>query len=207
MSPENQKAFLEKYAMNSDHTEKMDSDHKDQLKAYCLLDEAGRQAHFDEHRATMKDKISDHKDTMKDKISDHKDTMKDKISDHKDTMKDKISDHKTHMVLRASALTDEQKAEVKAMHMELRNFKHSLKSNSTDLDKEEIRNQFMEKAKEFSMAWLSPRHQIAAGIDAQMVECRDGFSLVMKISNEKPICVKESTAEKLIERGIATSAT
>jgi len=75
-----------------------------------------------------------------------------------------------------------------------------------DLDKEEIRNQFMEKAKEFSMAWLSPRHQIAAGIDAQMVECRDGFSLVMKISNEKPICVKESTAEKLIERGIATSA-
>jgi hypothetical protein len=64
----------------------------------------------------------------------------------------------------------------------------------------------MEKAKEFAMTWLSPRHQVAAGIDAQMVECREEFSLVMKTSNASPICVKETTAEKLIERGIAISA-
>ena len=56
------------------------------------------------------------------------------------------------------------------------------------------------------MTWLSPRHQVAAGIDAQMVECREGFTLVMKTSNASPMCVKETTAEKLIERGIAITA-
>jgi hypothetical protein len=82
-----------------------------------------------------------------------------------------------------------------------------LRDKSVDDDtKQDIRDQFMEKAKEFSMTWLSPRHQIAAGIDAQMVECREGFTLVMKTSNTSPLCVKETTAEKLIERGIAITA-
>ena len=93
------------------------------------------------------------------------------------------------------------------MHEELRDFKHSLRDNSmSDSEKQEIRDQFMEKAKEFSMTWISPRHQVAAGIDSNMVECRENFVLVMKTSNASPICVKETTAEKLIERGIVISS-
>ncbi len=85
--------------------------------------------------------------------------------------------------------------------------KHTLRDQSVDdSEKQEIRNEFMEMAKEFSMTWLSPRHQVSAGIDAQMVECREGFKLIMKTSNSSPICVKETTAEKLIDRGIAISA-
>jgi len=228
MSTEDQAAFLEKYAMDSDHKDKMDSDHKDKMTEYCSLDEIEQKAFFEKHYAAMHDNKSDHKDSMKnslcdsendmecktwdhnynmiDKMSDHKDAMHDNKSNHKDSMTDKISDHKSHKVMKSSSLTDEQKSDIKAMHMELRDLKQSMRENSSDLDNEEIRNQFMEKAKEFSMAWLSPRHQIAAGIDAQMVECRDGNSLVMKTSNGAPICVKESTAEKLIERGIAFSA-
>jgi hypothetical protein len=139
-------------------------------------------------------------------MSDHPNTMNGAMSDHPNTMNGAMSDQRSYKFLKASTLSDEQKDDIRAMHMELRDFKHSLRDNSTDIDKEEIRNQFMEKAKEFSMAWLSPRHQIAAGIDAQMVECREGLSLVMKTSNDKPLCVKESTAEKLIERGIAVTA-
>ena len=228
MSPADQAALLEKYPMDADHQGKMESDHKDKMAEYCLLDEAGRKALFDEHHATMTDKMSDHKYSMKnelcdskdgvecktwdhdynmtDKRSDHKDAMNGAMSDHKDVMTDKMSDHKSYKALKASALTDEQKSDIKAMHMELRDLKHSMKDTSSDLDKEEIQNQFMKKTKEFSMGWLSPRHQIAAGIDAQMVECREGHSLVLKTSNEAPICVKESTAEKLIKRGIAISA-
>jgi len=154
------------------------------------------------HKDT-KGEMSMHKDT-KGEMSMHKDTMKGEISDHKDSM---TSDRKHHKVLKASTLTDEQKNDVRAMHSELRDMKHSLRDRSVDdSTKQDIQNQFMEKAKEFSMTWLSPRHQVAAGIDAQMVECREGFALVMKTSNTSPLCVKETTAEKLIERGIAISA-
>ena len=187
MSEEDQAAHLEEYQKSEDHLVTMEE--------YCSLDESERDAFIEEH-----------KDAMKGTMSDHKDAMKGTMSDHKDAMKGEISDHKSRIVLRASTLTDEQKNDIKTMHSELRDFKHLLRDSSSDLDKEEIRNQFMEKAKEFSMTWLSPRHQTAAGIDAKMVQCHEGFSLVMKTSNATPMCVKESTAEKLIERGFAITA-
>ena len=63
-------------------------------------------------------------------------------------MEDKISEHKARTILRASTLTDEQKDGIKAMHEELRDFKHSLRDMSiSDSDKQEIRDQFMEKQK------------------------------------------------------------
>jgi len=196
MSEEDKAALTEKYPMASKYQDKM--------AEYCLLEDADRDAFIVEFMDSMKDKMSDYKDPMKDKISDHRDTMKDKISDHKDSMK---SENKTRTILRASTLTDEQKVDIRAMHSELRDFKHSLRDKSiSDLDKQEIRDQFMEKAKEFAMNWLSPRHQVAAGIDAQLVVCREGFELVMKTSNASPMCVKNTTAEKLIERGIAIYA-
>jgi hypothetical protein len=129
--------------------------------------------------------------------------MKETISEHKDSMKEKRKYH----VLKASSLTDEQKNDIKAMHSVLRDMKHSLRDKSVDdSQKQEIRNQFMEMTKEFSMTWLSPRLQVSAGIDAEMVECREGFELVMKTSNASPMCVKETTAEKLVKRGIAILA-
>jgi hypothetical protein len=229
MSEEDKADLIEKYHKSDDHLVEMEE--------FCSLDDTGREAFIEEHKDSMKDKMSDHKDTMTNKMcehgddmecemcehgddmgckmSDHKDSMGDKMSDHKDSMGDKMSDHKNsmssdvkhHTVLKASTLTDEQKNDVRAMHSELRDMKHSLRDKSVDdTTKQSIRDQFMEKAKEFSMTWLSPRHQTAAGIDAQMVECHENFVLVMKTSNASPICVKETTAEKLIERGIAISA-
>ena len=177
------------------HIEEKDKseEHLEQMNEYCTLDEAGRDAFISEHKSSMKDKMSEHKDKMKDKISDHKDSMK--------------SDLKPKSILRASTLSVEQKDEIKAMHSELRDLKHSLRDQSiTDSEKETLRDKFIEKAKDFAMTWLSPRHQVAAGIDAQLVECREGYELVMKTSNATPLCVKHTTAEKLIERGIAVSA-
>jgi len=196
MSEEDKIALTEKYPMASKYQDKM--------AEYCLLEDADRDAFIDEFMDSIKDKMSEYKDSMKDKISDHRDTMKDKITDHKDSMK---SENKTRTILRASTLTDEQKVDIRAMHSELRDFKHSLRDKSiSDSDKQEIRDQFMEKAKELAMTWISPRHQVAAGIDAQQVECRVDFELVMKTSNASPMCVKDTTAEKLIERGIAIYA-
>jgi hypothetical protein len=174
------------------------------MEEYCALDDEGRDAFIEEHKDSMKKDRYEHKESMKEKASDHKESMKEKASDHKESMK---SENKKKMILRASTLSHEEKDSIKAMHAELRDLKQSLRDKSiSDADKEDLRDQFMELAKEFSMTWLSPRHQTAAGIDAQLVECREGFELVMKTSNATPMCVKESTVDKLIQRGIAISA-
>ena len=47
---------------------------------------------------------------------------------------------------------------------------------------------------------------MTAGVDAAEVECREGFSLVMKASNGVPMCLKADTALKMIEKGIAVPA-
>ena len=208
LSEEDRTAHLEEYQKSKDHLVTMEE--------YCSLDESERDAFIEEHKDSMKGQMPDHKDSMKGQMPDHKDSMKGEMSTHSDSMKSTKSDHKnsmssqlkSHMILKASTLTDEQKDEIKAVHEELRGFKHSLRDNSmSDSEKQDMRDQFVEKAKEFSMTWLSPRHQVAAGIDANMVECRQGFALVMKTSNASPMCVKETTAEKLIERGIVISST
>jgi len=46
-----------------------------------------------------------------------------------------------------------------------------------------------------------PRHQIAKGILPYDVRCIEGLKLIFKSINGNPTCVKDSTAEKLFERG------
>ena len=52
--------------------------------------------------------------------------------------------------------------------------------------------------------FLSPRLQEKTGIEPLDVLCSQGLSLIQKISNNSPACVKPETAEKLIERGWAS---
>ena len=69
-----------------------------------------------------------------------------------------------------------------------------------------LREQFIEKAKEMQLAWISPRVQMNAGVDASEIECREGYSLVMKESNGVPMCLTADTALRMIEKGIAVPA-
>lgn len=56
------------------------------------------------------------------------------------------------------------------------------------------------------LAWINPRVQMTAGIVAGDVECREGFSLVMKASNGVAMCLKADTALKMIDRGLVVPA-
>lgn len=88
---------------------------------------------------------------------------------------------------------------------EMRDFKAELRdraSDMTDEEKQQLREEFIKKAKDLQLAWITPRTQIAAGIDAAEVECREGFTLVMKSSNGVPMCLKSDTALKMIDRGV-----
>jgi hypothetical protein len=129
------------------------------------------------------------------------------LSDEKrQELKMKFKDHISTML---SKLTDEQKADIKARHAEMKALKTELREKSTTLtdeEKQELRAEFIEKAKNMQFAWISPRHQVAAGIDAEEIECREGFSLVMKTSNGLPMCLKADTALRMIENGFAVPA-
>jgi len=47
---------------------------------------------------------------------------------------------------------------------------------------------------------------VTAGIDAEEIECREGFNLVIKILNGVPICVKADSTLRMIENGFAVHA-
>ena len=49
----------------------------------------------------------------------------------------------------------------------------------------------------------SPRMQVAHGVAAHDVKCKDGFELVLKSKNGAPACVKSASVQLLIERGWA----
>jgi len=117
--------------------------------------------------------------------------------------------YKKHMSKVRDNLSDERKSEIHDRIAEMKAFKAELRENSADMTDEqiqELRAEFIEKAKDMQLAWISPRHQMHVGIDAAEVECREGFSLVLKESNGVAMCLKADTALKMIDRGIAVPA-
>ena len=117
--------------------------------------------------------------------------------------------YQTHVSAMLGKLSDEQKADIKARHAEMKALKSELREKSstlTDEEKQELRAEFIEKAKSMQLAWISPRQQVSAGIDAGEIECREGYSLVMKTSNGLPMCLKADTALRMIENGFAVPA-
>lgn len=118
----------------------------------------------------------------------------------------KFKDHVSAML---GKLTDEKKADILARHAEMKALKSELREKSsilTDEEKQELRAEFIEKAKSTQLAWISPRQQVSAGIDAGEIECREGYSLVMKTSNGLPMCLKADSALRMIENGFAVPA-
>lgn len=128
------------------------------------------------------------------------------LDEKREELKMKFKDHVSAML---GKLTDEQKADILARHAEMKALKSELREKSstlTDEEKQELRAEFIEKAKSMQLAWISPRLQVSAGIDAGEIECREGYSLVMKTSNGLPMCLKAESALRMIENGFAVPA-
>ncbi|QLH03751.1 ABC transporter substrate-binding protein [Nitrosopumilus cobalaminigenes] len=206
----------------------------DRISKWCKMTPEEREDYKKEHHGEMKDKmhdkIMDKKHAMK--LSEKSDRIKAMIMDKRDISDEKREEIKMKFIEKHGDLTDEKKSELKMKfknhmkHMkhnisderkseihdrlaEMKAYKAELRANSSDLtdeEKQELREEFIEKAKDLQLAWITPRTQIAAGIDAAEVECREGFSLVMKASNGVPMCLKADTALKMIDRGIVVPA-
>jgi superfamily II DNA or RNA helicase len=144
--------------------------------------------------------VSDERtDEIKMKYREKHGEMTDK---HKSDLKMK---YKKHMSSVKSNMSDERRLMIHDRIAEMKAFKADLRANSadmTDKQKQELREEFIEKAKDMQLAWISPRTQMTAGVDAAEVECREGFSLVLKESNGVAMCLKADTALKMIDRGV-----
>jgi len=102
-----------------------------------------------------------------------------------------------------------ERSDLLKRHQEMRDYKLELRERHdamTDEQRDKFRMDFYSKAKDMRHAWLSPHQQMMAGISIDEIECREGLNLVMMHSNGKAMCMKSSTAEKLIDRGIVVPA-
>jgi len=157
-------------------------------------------------------KITDErKDELKMKFREkHSDLTDDQRDDLRDDVRDRYNDHyKMKFKARHDALTDQERDDLLKRHSEMRDYKAELRERHdamTDEQRDQFRMDFYTKAKDVRHAWLSPRQQMTAGISIDEIECREGLNLVMMNSNGKAMCMKSSTAEKLIDRGIVVPA-
>jgi len=96
-----------------------------------------------------------------------------------------------------------------ADHAEMKDYKIDLRLKYKDMSEDErvqFQAEFRDKVSDKRFAWISPQKQMLAGVSVDEIECREGLNLVLKTSNGKAMCVKSTTAEKLIEIGIAVPA-
>jgi len=165
---------------------------------------------FSDESKRLKAMIMDKRDISDDRMDEIKMKYREKHGDltdeRKSDLKQRFDDYMRTIKVNIS---DERKTAIQDRVAEMKAFKIDLRERSSELsdeEKQELRAEFIEKAKDLQLAWITPRHQMHAGIDAADIECREGFSHVMKLSNGKAMCLKADSALKMIDRGIAVPA-
>ncbi len=176
-----------------------------------------RMSNIAKDKLASKMKISDMSDRLRAMITDKRDISDERRDEIKMKFKEKHGDltdkakselkmkFKNHMATMKITMSEERRSLIHDRLAEMKAFKADLReraSGMTDEEKQNLREDFIAHAKDMRLAWITPRTQITAGVDAEDVECRKGFSLVMKASNGVPMCLKADTALKMIDRGI-----
>jgi len=195
--------------MTPEEREDFKRDHKDSMKDHMkgtMMDKATDRMNMADISPRLKAMIMEEHDISDERMDEIKMKFKEKHGDWTDAKKSELKmKYREHMSTVKVNLTEERKLEIHDRIAEMKAFKADLReraSSMTDEEKQELRADFIEKAKDMHLAWISPRTQMTAGLDAADVECREGFSLVMKASNGVAMCLKADTALKMIDRGI-----
>jgi len=165
---------------------------------------------FSDESKRLKAMIMSKHDISDERMDEIKMKFKEKHGDWTDAKKSELKmKYKDHMATIKIKMSEERKSAIHDRVAEMKAFKAELRDRSTELTNEEkqaLRAEFIEKAKDMQLAWISPRTQMTAGVDATEIECREGFSHVLKASNGVAMCLKADTALKMIDRGIAVPA-
>ena len=158
----------------------------------------------EDHR--LKAMIKAKYDISDERLDEIKMKYREKHGDLSDERKSEIKmKFKKHMAEMKFKMSDERRADIHDRVAEMKAFKAELRekaSTLSDEEKQQLRSDFIEKAKDLQLAWITPRAQMQAGIDAAEIECREGYSLVNKVSNGVAMCLTADAALKMIDRGI-----
>ena len=198
MSEDDQDSFRDRMdAMHDDDSDKKEKHHKKMEK-------------YSEKSDRLRAMIMDKRDISDERADEIKMKFEAKFGEDSDKKRSEIKmKYKDHMLKMKFNMSDERKSDVHERLAEMKAYKAELRENSSELseqEKQQLREEFIEKAKDMQLAWISPRTQMTAGIDSAEVECREGFSLVMKASNGVAMCLKADSALKMIDRGIVVPA-
>ena len=207
----------------------------DRISDWCEMTPEEREDYKMKHHDELKDKVHDKKEKHHEKMvkfSEKSDRLKAMIMDKRDISDERRDEikmkfeskfgedsdkkrseikmkYKDHMLKMKFKMSDERKSDVHERLAEMKAYKAELREKSSELsdeEKQQLREEFIEKAKDMQLAWISPRTQMTAGVDSVEVECREGYSLVMKASNGVAMCLKADSALKMIDRGIVVPA-
>ena len=227
MSEDEQMQYLDEKMMHKDKYHK--TDYGDKLDRYCNLSEeelrekiSQHHDNVDEHLEMIQEYCSLSEDERKEFIKEHHDEMKQKYHDklkekHNDLRVDmmekmNISDHHKEKLRMKFEMThsDMSDQERYNMKMEIKEKFHDYRAQYEQRfqmlpeDKKQMILDRLDLMRENSdMRWfVAPLHQMMAGVNIGDIECRDGHVLVQKINSGLPICLNETTAEKLIERKV-----
>jgi len=185
--------FKDRFGVSSDRIMKGDLD-ATRLVAAGLV---GHPDISDERKQALTAKFKEHRSDLTD---EQRKELYDKI-------KDKYADHfEMKFKAKHDALSEQQKDDLLARIAEMKTYNAELRdrySDMTDDERKQFKTDFREKAHDKRLAWISPHKQMIAGLDVSEIECREGLDLVLKNSNGRAMCLKSSTAEKMIERGLA----
>jgi len=147
------------------------------------------------------------RDKFKEKHSDLTDEQRDEL---RQKIKTKYGDYYEQKIKkRFDAMSDLHKDLIIKRHAEMKEFKSELRLKYNEMTEDErvqFQAEFRDKVSDKRFSWISPHKQMQAGISVDQIECREGLNLVLHASNGKAMCLKSSTAEKMIEKEIAVPA-
>jgi hypothetical protein len=235
MSDEEKRKLMSKHEFLQEHHERiaeycnMTAEEREKFR----IDHQDMMEDFREDMPQMRDKMMDGQNDMRmkmmhDKMRDYKmsdeqhDVLKEKFrmhySDKSDVERDEIlqkfkakymQHFKSELKMKHDAMSELQKDQILQRIAEMRDYKADLRQKYQDMTEDEriqFQAEFREKVSDKRFAWISPQKQMLAGISVDEIECREGLNLLLKSSNGKAMCVKSTTAERLIEKGIAVPA-
>lgn len=200
MTPEEREEFeMTHHDVAMDFKEQHHEEHDDQKKK--MMDEKRKMSPH------LKDLIMNKHEISDEKLEQIKEKYHEKYGEISDEKKSEISKkYKEYMSSKLDKMSDEHKTAIHERIAEMKAFKEEIRTMSSELTKEEkqdLREEFIEKAKDLHLAWISPRVQVVAGLEAGEIQCREGYTLVLKESNGMPMCLTADSALKMIDKGIA----
>jgi len=153
------------------------------------------------------ERLDEIRDKFKEKHSDLTDEQRDEL---RQKIKTKYGDYYEQKIKkRHDAMSDLHKDLIIKRHAEMKEFKSELRLKYNDMTEDEraqFQAEFRDKVSDKRFSWISPHKQMQAGISVDQIECREGLNLVLHASSGKAMCLKSSTAERMIEKEMAVPA-